>query len=305
MTRLTPMVVAAAALLVGDLTARPAAAELCYRVKKGAKLYADVTAQTAVGKATNYAEAWPGWSAPSGDFDDTIQVRLVALDGERAVADVDVYVRERDAEAIQCRFELRRDSGDRVELTWPDGRSAGQALTTSIAARRKKAKAQHGRACFTAPLTDASTKVCAPTVEASDEQCVAIASGKQLFARPSNKATLGTTIADVVAEVRLRVGAHLAVTIRDDKRSTRAYVRVADTTPATCPARAGAQTVTLGLGKGKKQTRAAVLPDGTDAGFRVDPPAVDPDAFDPSAHSRECFTHSPVASVRYRICVQY
>jgi hypothetical protein len=268
----------------------------CYQVEKGTRLYAEVMGDTVVGTATAPVIGWFGRVKGS---EPTIWLRFVALDGDVLLRELDVYVKKEDAKAVTCPAAWRRGGGESVDLGWPDARHAGTAVRGAIEARRKKGKKKYGRSCFVADVPGVAATVCVPLDERAKTTCVAIAAGKEVFARASTAAKLGTTTERVFAEYVARVDDLLAVTAVDAEGAQRLYVRRADTRAARCPVFEEEE----GMGQlGAIPPFEALLPDGTDAGFRIIPLLGNTEEVVAGGRTLRCFDQSPVTGLALRIC---
>ncbi|KAB2909728.1 MAG: hypothetical protein F9K40_03645 [Kofleriaceae bacterium] len=295
---MTKRVLAVSVLLLW-VSSRTADADDCHAVAKGTALYVDEMAETRAGKTTADVVGWFG-REPLGA--PTIALKLVALDGDEVQRELSVYVRRGDARAVACPSPWRRGEGERVALTWPDARHAGQAVRTTIAGRMKKAKRAHGRACFAAGVPGVSATVCADVAARRDAACVAVAAGKPVYTRPSTKHRLGETTEQVVATMNARVGSMLAVWFEDADASIPGYVRVSDTTPAPCPDADAVGSLHA------IPPYPALLADGTYAGFRTFGPgllgAPKPDVRTVRGRTLSCGPTSPAPGLRATICIE-
>jgi hypothetical protein len=278
-------------------TAAPARAADCYRVEAGAKLYEDVMADTEVGAVTaDVIGRRYGWDYSE---EPTIEVHLDEVDGDVVRESIVVRVLRANLTAVACPTTSLRDGHATEELTWPDAGWAGSAPADRIAARQKRARSTGGRACFASSVTGVRATVCT-SVAPAKETCVAIAAGKPLYARATTAAKVGVTTLQVIGTQLARLDNLLAVRVEDDELARHdVYVRRKDTRAARCPRRAAANVGVLG----SIPPVEALLPDGSDARFRV---------FGPSWGSEEpitargmslrCFDHEPVTGLQLRVC---
>ena len=129
-----------AAALVTLAIAAPAHAHDCYQVKAGTTLYGDVMGDTEVGQTT---EDVIGWFGNRFSGDPTLDLKLVALDGDVVQDEIVVHVKTQMATPVACPTPWHRGDEAAVDLTWPDAHWAGMATPTAIAQRRKQAKARN------------------------------------------------------------------------------------------------------------------------------------------------------------------
>lgn len=288
MTRLVCPIFVAATLALG---VRPAAAE-CFQVAEGTKLYADVLGQTEIGHVT---APTIGWGGTRFGTDPTLFLRFVVLDGAYSVIEIDTQVRLEDAAPTACpEPQWQRAVVKTNELTWPGGGWAGSITQKAAAAARDRSAVAAGRSCFVADVPGITATVCAPTRVGLRPSCVALAAGRPVFARADASTRFGATIKYVVASVDYAVGEFLVTDI--------GIVRQRDARRARCPRpKSGSMGTLVGLAPPFE----AMLPDGRDAGFRVEgiPGGVTPEKVIVEGRTLHCFEQER-DSVRVKICTE-
>jgi hypothetical protein len=259
-----------------------------------------------------------GWFEEGEPDEPTIEVRLVERDGDVVRDEVFVHVLREKARAVECPVQgcavhrgspssmvapedwVVRRLGAPVVLTWPNARGAGSTRDHAIAGRNRT-MTKFGRTCFASNVPGIKATVCMDITDESKLGCVAIAAGKPVYARATTAAKVGVTTERVTGTQLARLGDLLAVRVKAGRASHFVYVQRKDARAVRCVR----STTSFMARPESRPLSAALLPDGSDAGYRVEPPMDgSSDVVTAGGLTLQCFDDSRVSGLRLRVCTR-